>query len=188
MISVPDVDLLGEVRDAEPTAPDEPLDSWWHRIGLPLGSIGLALLIVILASRVTIASVTTVAENVGVPDVVIASTLVAFGTSLPELIVGIMSLRRGHPELLVGNVIGADVLNILFVIGAAAVATPLPIISDGAVPNIFLLVHLPVMLVVLLYFRVCIFVSVRDGAFQNWMGWPLLVAYVMYVAIQAILI
>ena len=65
-----------------------------------------------------------------VPKVVIAGTLVALGTSLPELVIAVTSIMRGHKEILVGNVIGADVLNVLFVVGASATAAPLPILEQ----------------------------------------------------------
>ena len=78
---------------------------------------------------------TEVAERIGVPDDVIAASMVAFGTSLPELMTAIAAIRKGHPEITVGNVVGADVLNCLFVIGAAACAKPL------AVPANFFYFH-----------------------------------------------
>ncbi|MEE9212961.1 MAG: hypothetical protein V3U29_09925, partial [Phycisphaeraceae bacterium] len=147
----------------------------------------LGLTIVIVASRVLIGSVVVLADQVGVPKVVIASTLIALGTSLPELVVGVMAIRRRHPELLVGNVIGADILNVLFVIGASAAAKPLPIIDPdpaAVVPRIFLYLHLPAMLVVLVLFRLFIFSASRRGRFARWNGIPLLALYVAYVVLQ----
>ncbi len=145
------------------------------------GIVGLAL--VVLAGRAAVLAAGAPARSWGVPEVVLAASLVALGTSLPELVVGMTSLRRGHPELLVGNVIGADVLNILFVTGAAAVAAPLPIVYDTGFREVFLVVHLPLMLVVLTYFRCCVFVAVRRGTFSRWMGIPLLIAYVVSVVV-----
>jgi len=154
-------------------------------IFLLLGLVMLGLAIVIVGSHVLIESVSELARQWRVPEVVIAGTLVAFGTSLPELVVGITSIRKGHPELLVGNVIGADILNVLFVVGASAAAAPLPILDPAArVPAIFLLVHLPTMLAVLLMFRLFIFRAVRKGRFNRWMGWPLVITYVAYLVIQ----
>ncbi|QDU41322.1 Inner membrane protein YrbG [Maioricimonas rarisocia] len=148
------------------------------------GMIVAGLLLVLVGSRVTIVCVSMLAGRFGVPEVVISATLVAFGTSLPELIVGMTSLRRGHPELLVGNVIGADVLNILFVTGAAAAAKPLPLIYEASLPTVFLWIHLPFMLVTLTYFRLCIFRAVRQGHFARWMGGPLVLTYVIYSVVQ----
>jgi cation:H+ antiporter len=170
-LSVPDTS--GE--EAEPTTP--------IRTMVFMSLIGLA--VVIVAGDGLVASVSEVAEaHWQVPKAVIAATLVAFGTSLPELIVGITAIRKGHPELLVGNVIGADILNVLFVIGAAALAMPLPITEPGtAQPLIFLWLHLPTMLVMLALFRVYIFLATRVGNFSRWMGVPLVAMYVIYTVV-----
>ena len=97
---------------------------------------------------------------------------------------GITAIRKGHPELLVGNVIGADILNVLFVIGAAALAAPLPIIEPGTnQPYIFLWLHLPTMLIMLTLFRVYISRATHKGNFSRWMGAPLVVMYVAYTVI-----
>ncbi|MCK4415125.1 MAG: sodium:calcium antiporter [Candidatus Eisenbacteria sp.] len=154
-----------------------------------LAGIGVAgLVLVIFASRVLICAVSEIAIRWGVPQVVIAATLVAIGTSLPELVVGITSIVKGHGEILVGNVIGADVLNVLFVIGASATAARLPIVELSAqVPRIFLYLHLPAMIVILLLFRIFIFSAVRRGEFRRWFGIPLVAIYVTYVVTQFLL-
>lgn len=155
-----------------------------------MGVIGLV--VVIFAGDVLVNSVSDVARQWGVPKTVIAATLVAFGTSLPELVVGITSIRKGHAELLVGNVIGADILNVLFVIGASAVGgaiagEALPVVEtlpDGTRSYLFLTLLLPTMLIMLALFRIYIFRAVKIGHFSRWMGVPLVVMYVAYVAIQ----
>ncbi len=145
------------------------------------GLVGLIL--VVLAGRAAVLSAEALARTLGVPEVVLAASLVALGTSLPELMVGMTSIRRGHPELLVGNVIGADVLNILFVTGAAAAVRPLPIVYETGFREVFLVVHLPLMLLILTYFRICVHFAVRKGTFSRWMGIPLLCAYVLSIVL-----
>jgi len=141
--------------------------------------------VVVVSSHILIESVTVVALRLSVPQVVISATLVAFGTSLPELVVGMTAIRRGHPELLVGNVIGADVLNVLFVIGASAIASPLPIVDSAArIPEVFLYVHLPAMLAILVLFRLFIFRAVRKNTFERPMGVPLVLLYIAFVVIS----
>jgi cation:H+ antiporter len=140
---------------------------------------GLALVLVF--SDVLIKCVVRLAVLWGVPQEVIASTLVALGTSMPELVIGMTALRKGHYEILVGNVIGADILNVLFVIGASAAAKPL------VVPELFLKLHLPVMLIILIWFRIAIFSAVRKGAFTRWHGAPLLVIYVAYLVLNYVM-
>ena len=82
------------------------------------------LFLVVLGARILVPSAAEIALRFGGPDDVIAATMVAFGTSLPELMTAIAAVRKGHPEITVGNIVGADVLNCLFVIGAAAAAVP----------------------------------------------------------------
>jgi len=83
------------------------------------------LIMVISSARLLVPSASEIAGRIGVPDDVIAATMVAFGTSVPELMTAISAIKKGHPEICVGNIVGADVLNCLFVIGAAATARPL---------------------------------------------------------------
>lgn len=148
------------------------------------GLIIVGLVVVVFSSHILICAVTELAKQFHIPQVVIAATLVAMGTSLPELVVGITAIWKGHPELLVGNVIGADILNVLFVIGASAAAIPLSIVEPGAaIPRIFLYVHLPTMLIVLVLFRFYIASAVRTGSFRRWFGAPLVMLYVVYVSV-----
>jgi cation:H+ antiporter len=149
--------------------------------------IGLTL--VIVSSHILVQSVTELAEaHWHVPKVVIAGTLVALGTSLPELVIGVASIMKGHREILVGNVIGADILNVLFVIGASAVAAPLPIIESGSsLPMIALYLHVPTMILILVLFRLFIRSATRTGHFRRWYGVPLVAIYVAYAALQYII-
>jgi cation:H+ antiporter len=176
-------------RHGEPFQIDDTIDT--RRKARPsaarLFTLCLAgLVLVLLASRALILSVTELAEvHWHVPQVVIAATLVALGTSLPELVIGLTSIMKGHREILVGNVIGADILNVLFVIGASAVAAPLSIADPAArQPLILLVVHLPVMMAVLLLFRLFIHTACRTGHFRRWQGVPLVLIYAGYVVVQ----
>ncbi len=123
-------------------------------VALPTGLIVLRLLasvgLLVISATLLIGAVTEAARRLAVPESIIAATLVAFGTSLPELVTAVKASLRGHGELAVGNVIGADILNVLFVAGAAAAAT-----SGGLVvePHFFRL-FFPTMLFVVFVFRI----------------------------------
>jgi cation:H+ antiporter len=160
---------LGE--EGEPTNPAHILTQ------LLLLALGLAM--VILGSDALIGSVKTLGGAYGVSDDVMAVTVVAFGTSLPELATGLAAIRRREPGLLVGNVIGADILNVLFVIGAAATAKPLEISPA------FYTLHFPVMLMALLLLRG--YISTTRGWFHRWQGVPLLALYAGYITFVVIL-
>ncbi|MBA4396736.1 MAG: sodium:calcium antiporter [Syntrophus sp. (in: bacteria)] len=145
------------------------LKSWIMIVG------GLTL--VIAGARILIPCASEIALRLGVQQDVIAATLVAFGTSLPEVMTAISAIRKGHPEITVGNIVGADVLNCLFVIGASVVVSPL------AIPRTFFMFHFPAMLLILYSFRMFIFMN-RDGTFKRWQGVWLLLIYVIYVVFQ----
>ena len=116
-----------------------------------IGSIA----IIVISAQILIPSVSVIAQRIGVPKHIISATLVAFGTSLPELVTAITAVRRGHGELAVGNIIGADILNVLFVAGVSAAATPGGLQADGQ----FFQFLFPAMLFILIVFRCGIFVS-----------------------------
>jgi len=117
----------------------------------------LGIVMVVGSSEILIPAVREIALRMRIPDSVIGATLVAFGTSLPELVTAITSARKGHGDLAVGNIIGADILNVLFVVGAAASVT-----SGGlSVQPDFYRLLFPTMLLVLVIFRIGISAS-RD--------------------------
>ncbi len=152
---------------------DSPLIS----LGMSCIMIAGGLFLVIAGARILIPCASGLAHRMGVPDDVIAATMVALGTSLPELMTAIAAVRKGHPEITVGNIVGADVLNCLFVIGAAAAARPL------AIPPNFYSFHFPAMLIILYSFRLFIYLN-RDGRFKKAQGGWLLGVYLVYVVFQ----
>ncbi|MBI1358314.1 MAG: sodium:calcium antiporter [Acidobacteria bacterium] len=137
-----------------------------------------AVAIVVFSAQVLIPAVDEAATRFSIPESIIAATLVAFGTSLPELVTSVTAARRGHGELAVGNVVGADILNVLFVSGAAAAATPGGLIADSH----FFAVLFPVMLFVLLVFRIGIFLSGKE--MRRPFGYVLLGAYGVYLIVS----
>ena len=80
---------------------------------------------ILIASEFVVVSATTIARSLHVPEAVIALTLVAFGTSVPEVATCVVSAKKGHGDIAVGNIIGANILNICWVAGASAIANNL---------------------------------------------------------------
>lgn len=151
---------------------EEP-DSVWLTLAKLTGAVG----VVVLSAQALIPAVTEAATRMNIPQSIIAATLVAFGTSLPELVTSVTAARKGHGELAVGNVVGADILNVLFVSGAAAAVT-----SSGlnAGPQFFRVVF-PMMLFLLTVFRVGIFLS--GSHMRRTFGWVLLFSYGFYLIV-----
>lgn len=153
---------------------DETLEKAPRSVLAAFSFLLLGIVLVILGSHIMIQTVRILAERWGVPPSILAATLIAFGTSLPELVTAIACIIRKQTGLLVGNIIGADILNVLFVTGAAASATAL------TVDHLFLTLHFPVMIAVLLVFRVGVLFA-RDGTFPRWPGAVLLAIYLLYL-------
>jgi len=151
-----------------------------HEKPLPLLLLLLAagIIIVVLSSKVLIPAVEVSALKIGIPQSIIAATLVAFGTSVPELVTAITAVRKGHGELAAGNIIGADILNVLFVLGVAAAVTPAGI----RVPVGFYYLQFPTMLLVLGIFRFCS--TRKNSVITRLQGFFLFFFYVVYVILN----
>jgi len=142
---------------------------------LLLSFLAGGLVLIVGGSELLIGSVKQICERHKVPEELIAVTVVAFGTSLPELATAIASLLKGHADLLVGNVIGADILNVLFVIGASSSAGGLDVKPS------FLWLYLPMMMLVLIMLRLFIFMPGKR--FSRWQGVPLLASYALFIVL-----
>ena len=109
-----------------------------------------AFVLLAISSEGLILSVSEMAVRIEVPQSVIAVTLVALGTSVPELVTSFIAVRKGFGEIALGNIIGADILNVLLVAGASVLFS-----SDGFfVDPIFFTRSFPVMILALFILRV----------------------------------
>lgn len=145
---------------------------------IQLAKFALGIALVIVSSKVLIPSVEVTATRIGIPQSIIAATLVAFGTSLPELITSITAVRKGHGELAIGNIVGADILNVLFVIGVAAAVT-----KEGlVVPTSFYQLQIPAMLIIVGLFR--IFSLNKQKVLNKKMGLVLCLSYFVYLILS----
>ncbi|MBO4385151.1 MAG: calcium/sodium antiporter [Clostridia bacterium] len=145
--------------------------------------IGAALIAV--GANFLVDNGTVIAKALNVPDTVIALTFVALGTSLPELVTAITSLIKGHGALSLGNVIGANIFNIVLVCGTAITIKPFAL-PDGKLiggMNASLVVDLPVMFLVMGLLTLPALIS---GKLKRWQGLTLLLIYAGFVALQFI--
>jgi cation:H+ antiporter len=101
--------------------------------GVPrsLAVTGLGLLALIGGADITVDAAVNMARALGVSDVVIGLTVLAVGTSLPELVASVVATMRGHAELAIGNVVGSNIFNLLLVLGVTSVVRPVPVPAGG---------------------------------------------------------
>ena len=123
------------------------------------------------------------AQALGVPESVIALTFVALGTSLPELVTAITSLAKGHGSLSLGNVIGANVFNLVLVSGMSVTLAPFTVPQSSTLfgINSSLVLEIPVMLAVMMIMTLP---ALKRGKLSRAQGIILLCIYAAFCAIQ----
>ena len=126
---------------------------------------------------------TIIAKKIGVPESVIALTFVALGTSLPELVTAITSLAKGHGALSLGNIIGANLFNLVLVSGMAITIRPFAVPSEKLIAgmNASLIVDIPMVFLVMLLLTVPALVK---GKLYRFQGIALLILYAAYMVFQ----
>lgn len=155
-----------------------PAGHWWPDPALVLG--GLAILV--LGSRLLVASAVALAQALGVSELVIGLTIVAVGTSLPEVATSVVATLRGERDIAVGNAVGSNVFNLLGVLGLASPVSPTGI----GVAQQALGFDLPVMLAVAL---ACLPIFVTGREIARWEGglfFGYYIAYTTYLVMAAI--
>lgn len=132
------------------------------------------LVVLVIAGRLLVNSAVFFATEMGISDIVIGLTIVAIGTSLPELATSVLAAIRGHADLAVGNVIGSNILNLFAILGATATIHPL-----AARPEMFNL-EIPIMVA----FSVALLpLAYRGMKIVRWEGAMLMVAYFAFLTI-----
>lgn len=138
--------------------------------------LGTAL--VVFGSNLLVDNGIHIAEILHIPTFMIAILFTSVGTSLPELITVITSVRKGVSNLGIGNIIGANILNILQAIGISALLFPLPIANEKSI----LLFQLPVLIVMI--FSIICFALFSKGRLSKWSGIWLLVLYFIFLSVN----
>lgn len=142
----------------------------------PLGKAALLLVVglvcLILGSNLFVDNASFVASTLGVSDAVIGLTIVAGGTSLPELATSMVSAKKGNSDIAIGNVIGSNVFNILMIIGVTGLVKPMHI---KGITSLDLIVMLVSMLLLWFFCRTTYKV-------KRWEGAVLAISYIAYIA------
>lgn len=165
----------------------EPAEELEGEENIPMGK-ALSLLIlgaaaIAVGANLLVDNGTIIAEKVGVPESVIALTFVALGTSLPELITAITSLKKGHGALSLGNVIGANLFNLVLVSGLSITLRPFAVPASKLIAgmNASLLVDIPVVFAVMLLMTLP---ALFKGKLYKAQGITLLCIYAAYCVFQ----
>ena len=170
-----------QMKNAPAEEPAEETEAMPLSKTLLLLVVGAALIAV--GANLLVDNGTLIAQALGVPESVIALTFVALGTSLPELVTAVTSLVKGHSDLSLGNVVGANVFNLVLVSGVSVTLAPFTIPQSNTLfgINSSLVMDLPVMLAVMLILTLP---ALLKGKLNRAQGILLLAVYAAFCVVQ----
>ena len=168
--------VTDQVEEDEGEKKEQPL--WKDILFLIVGAAVIAV-----GAKLLVDNGKIIAAGLGVPESVIALTFIALGTSLPELVTAITSLVKGHSSLSLGNIVGANLFNLVLVSGTAVTIKPFNVPADKLIAgrNASLVVDIPLMLFVMAFMTVPALCTKKLRRYQ---GIILLIVYAAYVAFQ----
>ncbi len=132
----------------------------------------VGLFLIVLGSNVTVNAATELARMLGLSERFIGLTIVALGTSLPELFTSVSAARKGNADIAIGNIVGSNIFNILFVVGTSAVIVPVPFAEGFRFDTLAALFAAALLLV-------C---ALRGRKLRRWAGAVMLLCYAAYFA------
>lgn len=143
-----------------------------------IGMLVFGIALVVLGSQATVNGARVIARELGMTESLIGLTIVAFGTSLPELVTSVSAARKGEADIAIGNIVGSNIFNILFVLGTSALITP--IAYDKSFLTGFMLDNIMAIVAAVVLF-LCI-ICTKDKKLKRAGGISMLVIYAAYFA------
>lgn len=140
-------------------------------LGRTIILLGIGIALLYFGAILTIDNAVVLAESFGLSERIIGITVIAIGTSLPELITSIIAIRKGHTDIGVGNIIGSNIYNILMIMGIGAA-----IAGVAVVPEAFL------DYTIMIGFALVLVIAIKTGLITRYIGIGLTLAYSIYLA------
>ena len=136
-----------------------------------LGLIGIGVVLLYVGAELTIDNAVIIAESLGISEMVIGLTVIAIGTSLPELITSIIAIRKGHGDIGIGNIIGSNIYNILMIMGITATLAGVAVAEQVFYDY-----------TIMMAFSFGLLIAMMTGVINRKIGFGLAIAYVAYLA------
>ncbi len=132
--------------------------------------IGIGIVLLYFGAKFTVENAVIIAQFLNVPERIIGITVIAIGTSLPELITSIVAIKKGHTDIGVGNIIGSNIYNILMIMGVASTIAGIAIASEVFYDYI-----------IMIAFSLSLLLAIRSRYVGRKIGIGLVIAYVVYL-------
>ena len=142
--------------------------AWVKNIAL----VTIGLLCIVFGGRIVVDNAKQIAEYLKIDSLIIGLTIVAIGTSLPELVTSIVAARKGENDIAIANVIGSNIYNVLLILGLSSIIRPLNVATN---PNF---IDLIIMTFTTVLFYIFVF---KNKSIKRWQGITLLILYIAYV-------
>ena len=136
------------------------------------GLIGVGIVLLYVGAILTVDNAVILAKEFGLSEKIIGLTVIAIGTSLPELITSIIAIRKGHTDIGIGNIIGSNIYNILMIMGVGAALGGVMIGADVYVDYAIMII-----------FSLSLLIALKTGLIGRTMGICLTIGYVVYLAV-----
>ena len=169
--------IIAAKREQGTEQPDERPDTNGKNIALNIGKFILGAAAIVLGAQLLIDNGSALAVMIGVPDSVIAATMIAIGTSLPELVTTITAIRKKQSSLSVGNIIGANIMDLTLIMPLCSLLMGKPL----AVENQGMLLDIPACLIIC---AAALVPALWKGKFQRWIGFLIGGLYVVYLIVM----
>jgi len=108
---------------------------WWQSIAFTVGGAAA----VIISGQISVNAATDIAHQLGISEAIIGLTVVALGTSLPELVTSAVAAKKGNSDMALGNIVGSNIFNVLLILGTTAVIKPFPVSTESIIDQIAVL-------------------------------------------------
>ncbi|MCA9819637.1 MAG: calcium/sodium antiporter [Nitrosarchaeum sp.] len=135
-----------------------------------LGLMGVGIILLYFGAELTVDNAVAIAQTFGISERIIGLTVIAIGTSLPELITSIIAIKKGHTDIGIGNIIGSNVYNILMIMGVASVLTGI-VVSDQTFYDY----------AIMMGFSVGLLIAMMTGIVTRKIGFAFVASYVIYL-------
>ncbi|MFQ5572770.1 MAG: calcium/sodium antiporter [Nitrosopumilaceae archaeon] len=133
--------------------------------------LGIGIVLLFFGAILTVDNAVILAESFGLSERIIGITVIAIGTSLPELITSIIAIRKGHTDIGIGNIIGSNIYNILMIMGIGATIAGVAVVSEVFVDY-----------AVMIGFALVLFIAMKIGLITRPIGIGITIAYFVYLA------
>ena len=135
-----------------------------------IGLIGIGIIVLYIGAILTVDNAVVIATELGLSEKIIGLTVIAIGTSLPELITSIIAIRKGHSDIGIGNIIGSNIYNILMIMGVGATLGGVLITADVYVDYAIMII-----------FSLSLLIGLKTKIINRTMGVILATGYVLYL-------